>query len=237
MTVMHKVELSPQVVERVTQRRGGLHAYETLEAAKTALLVVDMQNIWVMEGQPAYTPTCQGIVPNINRLAGAVRQSGGQVYWIRAIYGGAASENWSAYRNFFSPAHMTAMTDALTEGSEGAALWHGMDVQPGDEMVIKKRFSAFIQGSSDLEERLRARGIDTVLITGTATNVCCESTARDGFMLNFKTIMLSDGNATATDEAHNAALSALFGRFADVYATDEVIALLAAGKGAAAAAE
>ena len=56
-------------------------------------------------------------------------------------------------------------------------------------------------------------------------------------MLNFKTIMLSDGNATATDEAHNAALSALFGRFADVYATDEVIALLAAGKGAAAAAE
>lgn len=236
MAMMHDVKLSPQVVERVKQRRGGaLHAYDRLDALKTALLVIDMQNVWVQEGQPAYSPYCQGIVPNINRLAGAVRHAGGPVYWIRAIYGGKASEDWSAYLDFFSPAHMEAMTGALTEGAEGARLWRGMDVLPIDEQVIKSRFSAFIQGSSDIEGRLRARGIDTLLITGTATNVCCESSARDAFMLNFKTIMVSDANATGTDEAHNATLNALFGRFSDVYRTDEVVALLEAGRGAAAA--
>ncbi len=52
--------------------------------------------------------------------------------------------------------------------------------------VEKKRFSAFIQGSSNLAEVLRERGIDTVLITGTVTGVCCESTARDAMMLQFQ---------------------------------------------------
>ena len=237
MATMHKVELSPELVERVIKRRGRLHAYDRIEAHKTALVVIDMQNVWVQEGQPAFTPCCRGIVPNINRLAKAVRHAGGRVYWVRAIYGGAASENWSAYLDFFSPEHMRAMTAALTEGAEGAALWHEMDVQPGDEQVVKTRFSALIQGASDLEQRLRAGGIDTLVITGTATNVCCESTARDAFMLNFKTIMVSDANAASSDEAHNAALNGLFNRFTDVFTTDEMVALLEAGKGAAAAAE
>lgn len=235
MARMHEVKLSPELVERVIQRRGRLHAYDSIEAQRTALVVIDMQNVWVQQGQPAFTPCCQGIVPNINRLAAAVRHAGGQVYWVRAIYGGRASENWSAYLDFFSPEHMKAMCEALTEGAEGAALWHEMDVQPSDEQVIKNRFSALIQGASDLEQRLRARGIDTLVIAGTATNVCCESTARDAFMLNFKTIMVSDGNAAATDEAHNAALNGLFNRFTDVFTTDEVVALLEASASAAAA--
>ena len=121
MATMHKVELSPELVERVIKRRGRLHAYDCIEAAQTALVVIDMQNVWVQEGQPAFTPCCRGIVPNINRLAKAARHAGGRVYWVRAIYGGAASENWSAYLDFFSPEHMRAMTAALTEGAEGAA--------------------------------------------------------------------------------------------------------------------
>ena len=115
---------------------------------------------------------------------------------------------------------------ALTDGNEGAELWHNLDVQPEDEITIKRRFSALIQGSSDLGERLTKAGIDTLIITGTATNVCCESTARDAFMLNYRTLMVSDANATSSDEAHNASLNALFNRFADVFTTDEVIALL-----------
>jgi ureidoacrylate peracid hydrolase len=99
-------------------------------------------------------------------------------------------------------------------------------VQSGDEHVIKRRFSALIQGSSDLLERLQAAGIDTVIITGTATNICCESTARDAFMLNYRTLVVSDANATVSDEAHNASLNALFMRFADVFTTEEVVDLL-----------
>jgi ureidoacrylate peracid hydrolase len=67
-----------------------------------------------------------------------------------------------------------------------------------------------------------------VIITGTATNVCCKSTARDAFMLNYRTLVVSDANATVSDEAHNAALNALFVRFADIFSTEEVVGLLAA---------
>jgi ureidoacrylate peracid hydrolase len=101
-----------------------------------------------------------------------------------------------------------------------------LDVKPSDVTVEKNRFSAFIQGSSNLADVLRSRALDTVLITGTVTNVCCESTARDAMMLNFKTIMVSDGNAAVTDEDHNASLCAFYLTFGDVMATDAVIACL-----------
>jgi isochorismate hydrolase len=92
-------------------------------------------------------------------------------------------------------------------------------VKPEDEVVQKYRFSAFVQGSSDLPQRLRAQGYDTVLITGTVTNVCCESSARDAMMLNFKTIMVSDANAARTDAEHNATLGTFYATFGDVMDT------------------
>src|SRR5262249_11092529 len=72
-----------------------------------------------------------------------------------------------------------------------------------------------------------ARGIDTILITGTVTNVCCESTARDAMMLNFKTIMVTDGNAAVTDEDHNGSLRAFYLMFGDIVSTDMLITWLA----------
>ena len=103
--------------------------------------------------------------------------------------------------------------------------------------VEKNRYSAFIQGSSDLADVLRARGLDTLLITGTVTNVCCESTARDAMMLNFKTVMITDGNAAVTDEDHNASLTAFYLIFGDIMSTDFAIDCLKrnAQKGLAAA--
>jgi ureidoacrylate peracid hydrolase len=226
---MHKVELSQDMVARVMKRRGGkLHAIDSVEPAKTALVVIDMQNVWVKPDMAAYTPYCEAIVPNINRLAAATRAAGGTVFWVRAIYGDDAPHTWRSYMEFLSPEFLGDMLDALTEGHEGAALWHDLDVQPGDQHVIKRRFSALIQGSSDLGQRCEKAGIDTLIITGTATNICCESTARDAFMLNYRTMVVSDANATVSDEAHNASLNALFTRFADVFSTDEVTGLLAA---------
>ena len=89
-------------------------------------------------------------------------------------------------------------------------------------------------GTSDLPGRLRARGFDTVLITGTVTNVCCESSARDAMMTNFKTIMVSDGNAAATQAEHDAALTAFYNIFGDVMDTDMITAALQARRAAAA---
>ena len=64
-----------------------------------------------------------------------------------------------------------------------------------------------------------------MLVTGTVTNVCCDSTARDAMMLNFKTVMVTDGNAATTDAEHNASLVAFYLTFGDVMSTDEVIAV------------
>src|SRR4029078_5594599 len=95
---------------------------------------------------------------------------------------------------------------AFAPGSYGFELWPGLDVLPGDLKVPKNRFGAFVAGQSTLHPELQARNIDTVIITGTATNVCCESTARDAMMMNYKTIFAADGTATFNDEKHTATL-------------------------------
>ncbi|KAH8821920.1 Isochorismatase-like protein [Xylogone sp. PMI_703] len=118
--------------------------------------------------------------------------------------------------------------EALARGSKGYALWSELDIREaeGDLLVEKRMFSAFIQGSSDLDSILRQRGIDTLLITGTVTSVCCESTARDAMMRNYRVVMVSDANAAFTDHEHNVALSAFYGTFGDVMPTDMVIECL-----------
>ena len=78
-------------------------------------------------------------------------------------------------------------------------------------------------------EYLHSRGIDTVLVAGTATNVCCESTARDAMMLNFKTIMVSDALAARSDELHAASLTAFYSKFGDVQTAAEVLQSLDRG--------
>ena len=90
----------------------------------------------------------------------------------------------------------------------------------------KRRFGAFAPGSSDLHEILQARGIDTLIVTGTATQVCCESTARDAMMMNYKVFFVADGNATFTDEEHNATISAMAHAFCDVIDSDAMTAMI-----------
>jgi ureidoacrylate peracid hydrolase len=81
-----------------------------------------------------------------------------------------------------------------------------------------------VPGTSALPDRLLVRGFDTVLITGTVTNVCCESSARNANMTNFRTIMVSDGNAALSQAEHEASLAAFYNTFGDVKDTDMIIA-------------
>ena len=224
---MHAFTLPPHIVERVVKKRGRIHACETIDAATTALIVVDLQNAF-MQGNVAHA-MCEmapRIVPNVNRLARTLREAGGTVAWIRTRATPETLHDWSAYYDLLTPEARQRRLDALAEGSLGYAFWPELAIEPNDMIVTKLRYSAFIQGSSDLAEQLRARGIDTVLVTGCVTNVCCESTARDAMMLNFKTIMVSDGNAAATDQEHASALIAFYLNFGDVLTTDEAIAAL-----------
>jgi ureidoacrylate peracid hydrolase len=229
----HKIALPQDSIDHIMRRRGRLHAYDSIDPARTALLVIDMQNVWCQDGMPAFSPVTAGLAPNINRLAGAMRAAGGSVWWIRAIYE-SAPKDWSSYMGYLNPGDVMTMITHLTDGHAGADIWDGMDVQPGDEAVIKTRFSAFIRGASDIEERLRAKGIDRLVMTGVATDVCVESTTRDAFMLDFGNMVVSDATATRSDECQNASLGAMYTHFGDIFSTDEVVGLLErAGKRAA----
>jgi ureidoacrylate peracid hydrolase len=116
--------------------------------------------------------------------------------------------------------------DTFKDGALGHQLYPALEVRPEDEIVLKYRFSAFIQGASDLPQRLQTQGFEYVLITGTVTNVCCESSARDSMMLNFKTIMVSDGNSAHSNAEHTATLASFYAVFGDVMDTATVIACL-----------
>jgi ureidoacrylate peracid hydrolase len=235
---MHKMSIPQNVIDRVIARRGREHVYDDLEPGKTALVVVDMQNAFMLPGV-AHTlcPMAEKVVPNINRLAQAVRDTGGTVIWIKTTFTAETLKSWSTYYDISRPEQNAKRAEALAAGSKGHALWDGLDVRPDDVIVEKKRFSAFIQGSSNIADVLHARGIDTVLITGTVTGVCCESTARDAMMLNFKTVMVTDGTAAMTDEDHNASLSGFYLTFGDIMSTDMLVGCLKqnASKGLAAA--
>src|SRR6202049_1672497 len=224
---MHAFSIPKSVIDRVIERRGREHAYDDLDPAKSALVVVDMQNAFMLPGRAhSLCPMAEKIVPNINRLARTVRDTGGTVIWIKTTFTEEALRSWSTYFEMTTPQRVAKRIEALTADSLGHQLWSGLDVRPQDPIVEKNRFSAFIQGSSDLAAVLRARGLDTVLVTGTVTNVCCESTARDAMMLNFKTIMVTDANAAATDADHAASLIAFYLTFGDVMSTQAVIACL-----------
>lgn len=224
---MHKLDIPADVTERVIARRGSAHPFADLDPGRTALIVVDLQNGFMMEGVAhALCETAPAIVPNVNRLAAAVRETGGKVFWIQNTHEEVNLTDWSVLHDYTTPEKREHRIRSMSEGTLGHQLWATLDVQPEDEKVLKYRFSAFIQGSSDLPERLRAQGYDTVLITGTVTNVCCESSARDAMMLNFKTVMVTDGNAAANDAEHNASLIAFYLMFGDIMSTDELIACL-----------
>jgi ureidoacrylate peracid hydrolase len=235
---MHKISIPQSVIDSVIRSRGREHIYDDLDPKRTALLVVDMQNGFMMEGVAhSLCREAIAIVPNINRLADAVRRTGGTVVWIKNTVNDETLQSWSIRVEMDGAERTRTRMQSMTPGTVGHELWSELTPQPEDLTIQKTRFSAFIQGSSNLEAILRARGIDTVIVTGTVTNICCESTARDAMMRNFRTLMVTDGNAAMNDELHNASLIAFYLRFGDIMATDEVIAALNAGAPAQSAAE
>jgi ureidoacrylate peracid hydrolase len=224
------------IVRRVLEYRGTEHSFADLDPARTALIVIDLQHAFMNDAVGfAPVPAARDIVPAVNRLATAVRQTGGGVFWIKMTHDERCLGEWSVAYQLPTPEFREKRIAALSEGTLGHELWPELDVRPEDEIVRKYRYSAFMPGTSDLADRLRAGGFDTVLITGTVTNVCCESSARDANMMNFRTIMVSDGNAALSQELHDASLTAFYLTFGDVMDTDMIIASLRRAKSAQAA--
>jgi ureidoacrylate peracid hydrolase len=235
---MHKIDLSPAVMDRVMAWRGRTHMFDRPDPARTAHLIVDLQNGFMEQGATVEIPEAREIVTNVNRISAAVRGAGGLNIFIRYLIDDTTLINWSSwFTDFATPARREAMEATFRKGCHGFELWPGLEVKAADLIVDKTRFGAFVPGSSDLREMLMARGIDTLIITGTATNVCCESTARDAMQMNYKVIFIADGNATNTDAEHNATLNNMAALFADVMTTQELIGFLASSAAPRQAAE
>lgn len=226
---MHKIHIPTWAFDR--GRR--LNFFPMIQPRTTALIVVDMQNAFVLEGQPMGNRHAFDIIPNVNTLGHAVRASGGMVVWTRHTFVESAPFAPPPWQLNERCGYRELMT-TLAPGTLGHALHGDLIVAATDLVIDKYRYSAFIHHSSDLDAKLRAAGIDTIIVTGTVTNCCCESTARDGNMLNYKTLFVSDGTAALTDDEHNAALLSMATIFADVRSTRECVALIASSASLAA---
>lgn len=210
--------IDPKEYARHENRRGKRHAYQTIKASSTALVVIDMIPFFVNEN-----PYCRGIIPNIARLTSTLRAAGGVVVWVLPALETRVSD---VKREFFGDKVADMYNKSAGSGSLNERIWHEFDVLPDDLIVEKSSSSAFFPGYSPLHSMLQEHNIDTVLITGTVTNVCCESSARDAKELGYRVIMVADANAAVSDQSHNATLHTIYRSFGDVRPTQEVIELI-----------
>ena len=149
--------------------------------------------------------------------------------WVGMTAGANGESRWRLYHeHFFTPEKGANHRDEFSPENQGHDFHAALDIREGDPIVYKNRFSPFVAGASKLEEVLRARGIDSLIVAGTATNMCCESAARDAMMLDYKVVMVSDANGARYPEDHMAGLTSFYQSFGDVRTTDEVIGELLA---------
>jgi len=203
----------------------------TIDGSRCALIVIDMQNAFVAEGAPFETPGAREMVPRLERLIQHARTVQMPIVWTqsdhRPPYGGLMLRKFPAIAN----------QRVLWQGEPSFDMYPEM-IQPKEGpfeyRIIKHKFDAFFE--TDLDAILRFHHVDTVIVTGTATNACCESTARSAFMRDYKVVFPSDANATFDPAMHQATLiniDLLFGR---VLTTDELLEELGQDRPAAASA-
>jgi ureidoacrylate peracid hydrolase len=225
------------ILDHLAAMRGGTrNVFDTLDPKHTAHLIVDMQNGFMEEGAPVEVSMAREIVDEVNRLSAAVRAAGGRNYFLRYTTPHGEVPNWPVMWNRLGPEGAKNHQDAFTPGAHYWQLWPAIEVDEVDTVLDKHRFSAFTPGTCDLPALLKADGIDTVIISGTLTNCCCESTVRDAMQNNYRVIMAADANAALSVEDHAASLHILGLGFSDLRSGVVLEGLLAAANAPAEAA-
>lgn len=180
------------------ERRADLHIKHT------ALLVIDLQNYFYRFIQP--------VLKNIQRVIQSCREKGIPIIFTQhghtdvTLDGGVLREWWG---------------QVILQGTKDWKFIPEMEIHSGDTIIQKKRYSAFYE--TDLEKILHGKGIQDLIITGVMTNLCCETTARDAFMRDFRVFFLIDGTATGREDHHLATLKNLGYGFAYLLTCEELI--------------
>jgi ureidoacrylate peracid hydrolase len=195
---------------------------QLVDLRTSAIIVIDMQNDFCAPNGAgarygADVSTIQAMIPRMQRFFAGARALGVQLIFVQCIHEPSTdSETWLFRHDGVPRPH-------CRQGTWGADFC-GVAPQGTEPVVIKHRYSAFI--GTRFETVLKTLGIRTLIMTGVGTNVCVESTARDGFMLDYNIVFLSDCTATASQGgAHEATLQNMRSFFGTVATSDEVLAV------------
>jgi nicotinamidase-related amidase len=202
---------------------------DPIGTASTALIVVDMQHHFLAPGAPLETRAGRKMIPTLCRAIALFRERGMPVVYTRQLHRQDDTDRRLS-KHFWD---RDVDSDGLVDGAPGAEIHPDLAPEPGDLVIAKYRYSGFY--GTDLESRLRAMGIDTVVIGGVTTENCCHATARDAFFRDFRVGFLADATATfdypdnghgamSATQVHQACLVILAASTADVMSTDDLVA-------------
>ena len=201
--------------------------FEQIDGSRCALVAINFQ----VRSLPAVEDDLRRkVTSKTGLLCQVVRRAGGMVVWLRHTMTDAGEKAAPRWLRDQTPRYDELLAQ-LSEGAPGHDVAGHADRDETDIVLDKYQFSAFIPGSSDLHETLRRRGVRALIIAGMATNICCESTARDAMMMGYKVMFASDATAAEKPEEHDASLLNL-PHFADVRPTSAIVDLLGSGGGA-----
>ena len=219
-TATHDWFVEERELARHEERRGRRHAYEHVDPRRTALVVVDVVPFFVRES--AYV---RGILPRVNALAAGLRAAGGVVAWVVPGFVEPSAKD----REFFGDEVADRYARSGGTGPVRERLAAGLDVSSADLVLEKTARSAYFPGSSPLPDLLAERGVDTLIVTGTVTNVCVEDTVRDASTSGLRVILVADACAAMRDRDHNATLHVVHRSYGDVRSTEDVLRLVSDG--------
>jgi len=174
---------------------------------KTALLVIDMQNDFLQEGAIMEVPKARTLVPKHQQLIAACRQMGVPVvYTIHETHPDRCPMEIAQFPQL--------QHAGMRRGTHGIAVIDELAPAPGEVVIRKNRYSAFFQTELELVLRNLRGPVDTLIICGIMSNICCESTARDAVYRDYKVVFGGDITASTCEKAHEATLANMdiFGR-------------------------
>jgi nicotinamidase-related amidase len=210
-----------------------------LDPERTALIIVDMQNDFVRQGAPLEVPEARATVPQQRQLLDEWRRRGLPVVFTKFIAGPRPTLMWlwspvlapptrccwPGVRRFYADVQAELdCTDVIQE----------LYPLAGEAVIEKYAYDAFF--NTNLPDRLRALDVDSVVITGTVTQICVDETARGAFNHGYKAVTVSDAVSSYAPDLHAATLKNLAMKFGRVASTAEVLQEIAAGTPAVAAA-
>jgi nicotinamidase-related amidase len=213
-------------------RREAFERAIPLVPGRTALLVVDMQRAFLEPGEAMEVPPARDVVPRIGELIAIFRDKGLPVVFTRFTYSVEApllvGELHPEHRPATpgAPAGLGRPSSSCLEGQDNVRIVP--DLEPrADELVIDKRYYDGFNGTV-LDGALRARGITTLVVTGTMTDICVLATVVGGFNREYRMVVVEDGVATLWPGIQDATLDILGRAYARVTSTKAVADQLAA---------